>query len=172
MTRQLVHSRNSFASPGYGQLVEVRVSVTTRDWLLAIPPQSAAIVEVAESQVPTQPLCCTVPKSRIALTCGARSRNRLSKGAQATRVVRRLRAYGVPEERIPHTGFPPHSLLGGPQLPTLRATLATRLARLDPEDTFRSHYKDEVHHFLGALPTEAPGATHLVFAVGGAGAQA
>jgi hypothetical protein len=93
--------------------------------------------------------------------------------APSMRVVRRLRAYGVPDTRITYTGFPlPHSLLGGPALPTLRAALATRLARLDPEGTFRAHYRDELHHFFGPLPSDSPGAPHLVFAVGGAGAQA
>lgn len=93
--------------------------------------------------------------------------------APSMRVVRRLRSYGVPDARITFTGFPlPHALLGGPELPVLRATLAARLVRLDPEGSFRAHYRDELHHFLGELPAHAAGAPHLVFAVGGAGAQA
>ena len=44
----------------------------------------------------------------------------------------RLRAYGVPDDRILLTGFPlPHGLVGGPELPILRRNLASRLVRLD-----------------------------------------
>jgi hypothetical protein len=91
--------------------------------------------------------------------------------APSGRVVRRLRAYGVPESHIELTGFPlPHSLVGGPDAPILRENLLARLARLDPMHTFRHAFAADLAH-LGALPeTNAP--PHLVFAVGGAGAQA
>lgn len=86
----------------------------------------------------------------------------------------RLRAYGVAEERIFTTGFPlPHELLGGPDLPVLKADLLARLARLDPRGKFLALYGSTVRHFLGALP-DAEGRTDpltIMFAVGGAGAQ-
>jgi hypothetical protein len=92
------------------------------------------------------------------------------------RAARRLRAYGVPPERIIFTGFPlPPELLGGRELAVLRSNLAARLARLDPRGAFRDEYGDEVRHFLGgvAVPAGAPtGAPLVTFAVGGAGAQA
>jgi hypothetical protein len=90
------------------------------------------------------------------------------------RAGRRLRAYGVPEERIRFTGFPlPPRLLGGPDLPALRRNLAARLVRLDPERTFRDYAGAEIAHFLGPLPAEEEGRPPLVvYAVGGAGAQA
>jgi hypothetical protein len=76
------------------------------------------------------------------------------------RAARRLRAYGVPPDRIHFTGFPlPPELLGGRELRVLRSNLAG----------------DEVRHFLGdvAVPAAGPAAPPLVtFAVGGAGAQA
>jgi len=90
--------------------------------------------------------------------------------APSGRVVRRLRAYGVPESNIELTGFPlPHALVGGPQGPVLRKNLLQRLARLDPTQTFRQAFAEDLEH-LGPLPTttEPP---HLVFAVGGSGAQ-
>ncbi len=100
--------------------------------------------------------------------------SRITYLAPAERVVRRLRAYGVLPERIKFTGFPlPIELLGGPNIPSLRKNLAARLVRLDPDGTFRSHYRQEVDHFLG--DTELPqigGAPLVTFAVGGAGAQA
>ncbi|NMC70288.1 MAG: hypothetical protein GYA57_09510 [Myxococcales bacterium] len=90
------------------------------------------------------------------------------------RAGRRLRSYGVPAERIRFTGFPlPHRLLGGRDLPVLRRTLARRLVRLDPDRTFRGYAGSEIAHFLGGLPEEEERrAPHVVFAVGGAGAQA
>jgi hypothetical protein len=91
--------------------------------------------------------------------------------APSGRVVRRLRAYGVRESQIELTGFPlPHSLVGGPEAPTLRKNLLQRLARLDPAQTFRQAFAADLEH-LGPLPeTNEP--PHLVFAVGGSGAQA
>jgi hypothetical protein len=92
--------------------------------------------------------------------------------APSTRVVRRLIAYGVPRERITLTGFPlPHELLGGPSLPTAKANLLRRLARLDGDGLFRRRFGDEVERAIGPLPA-ADGPPRVAFAVGGAGAQA
>ncbi|MDB4966612.1 MAG: hypothetical protein JWN44_2301 [Myxococcales bacterium] len=92
--------------------------------------------------------------------------------APSTRVVRRLMAYGVPQERITLTGFPlPHELLGGPSLPTARANLLRRLARLDVDGAFRRKFGEEVTRTVGAIP-EADAPPRITFAVGGAGAQA
>ncbi len=100
----------------------------------------------------------------------APARTRIRYCAPSTRVVERLQAYGVPRARITLTGFPlPLELLGGPALPALRANLAARLARLHgragvPADR------------TGQLPSPPAGAGQeaplVVFAVGGAGAQA
>lgn len=76
--------------------------------------------------------------------------------APSERAARRLVEYGVPAERVTCTGFPlPGELLGGPELPALRRNLERRLARLDPE-----------------LRSAGTGPVHLVYTVGGAGAQA
>lgn len=90
------------------------------------------------------------------------------------RAGRRLRSYGVPAHRITFTGFPlPHELVGGPRLGALTRNLAARLVRLDPSREFRRHYRGELQHFLGPLPAGEEGRPPLVvFAVGGAGAQA
>jgi hypothetical protein len=91
--------------------------------------------------------------------------------APSGRVVRRLRACGMPKEQVELTGFPlPHSLVGGPDASVLRSNLAARLARLDPERVFRQQFATDLESF-DAIP-EAGGPPHLVFAVGGAGAQA
>lgn len=90
------------------------------------------------------------------------------------RAVHRLRAYGVPWERIEFTGFPlPHELIGGPDLPVLVRNLAGRLVRLDPKGIFRDQTRGEIDHFLGDLPEDQEDRPPLVtFTVGGAGAQA
>lgn len=91
--------------------------------------------------------------------------------APSGRAVRRLRAYGVNPHSIELTGFPlPHSLVGGIEAPLLRRNLAARLARLDPKRVFRSQFAADLEA-LDVLP-DPGGPLHLVFAVGGAGAQA
>jgi hypothetical protein len=93
--------------------------------------------------------------------------------APSLRVRRRLRAYGVPEEQIVVTGYPlPHELVGGPEAGALRSNLRRRLTALDPRRAFLRECREEVSHFLGDLPDGPRIAPHLVFAVGGAGAQA
>jgi hypothetical protein len=79
----------------------------------------------------------------------------------------------VKVENVQVTGFPlPHSLLGGSELPAAKANLAARLVRLDPRGEFRRAYDAEVRAVLGELPALDDLVPHLVFAVGGAGAQA
>ena len=94
--------------------------------------------------------------------------------APTHQVIRRLRSYGVPAERITFTGFPlPHELVGGPELGTLTRNLAARLVRLDPAGEFRRELAEEIARFIGPLPESEAGVPPLlVFAVGGAGAQA
>lgn len=93
--------------------------------------------------------------------------------APSARAKRRLQAYGVPPANVTLTGFPlPVELLGGRDLSGLRGDLARRLVRLDPRGTFRSIHGDDLERVLGPLPTHSDQPLHLVFAVGGAGAQA
>lgn len=82
------------------------------------------------------------------------------------RVLRRLRAYGVPRANIECTGFPlPGELVGGADSAVARRNLAARLGRLDPEGVFRQ----QVKHDLPVVDDDRP--PLLTFAVGGAGAQ-
>jgi hypothetical protein len=93
--------------------------------------------------------------------------------APSGRVVRRLRAFGVAEDRISLTGFPlPHELVGGEDLVTLRRNLGPRLVRLDPKRRFREQCHQELAHFFADLGHAHEGEPPLLtFAVGGAGAQ-
>lgn len=100
------------------------------------------------------------------------SRGRITYLAPSLRVRRRLKAYGVPSRQIVVTGFPlPHELVGGVHATTLRANLRRRLSVLDPKGRFLHECREEVSHFLGPLPDKSEEPPHLVFAVGGAGAQ-
>jgi hypothetical protein len=90
--------------------------------------------------------------------------------AGSGRVVRRLRAYGVAQSQIELTGFPlPHALVGGPDAEVLLRNLRQRLVRLDPKGVFRQSFARDLEQ-LGPLP-EVDEPPHLVFAVGGSGAQ-
>ncbi len=90
------------------------------------------------------------------------------------RASRRLRSYGVPAQRIHFTGFPlPDELTGGRALGVLKGNLAARLARLDPGRVFFDGRRREVEATLGHPPAAERGRPPLlVFAIGGAGAQA
>ena len=101
------------------------------------------------------------------------SKSRIRYFAPSERAARRLLGYGVPDTRILLTGFPlPDELLGGPELGVARRHLARRLARLDRRGRFREALGDEAARRLGASPAPDGEPPLLVFAVGGAGAQA
>ena len=90
------------------------------------------------------------------------------------KAAQRLKAYGVPEERIFTTGFPLSSLLlGGKELKTLKADLGQRLFYLDPNSRFRQLYEKNVEYFLGHDNYRFLKNRQLTitYAVGGAGAQ-
>ncbi len=88
--------------------------------------------------------------------------------------MRRLKQYGVPDERIYMTGFPlPLELLGDESLHVLKSDLGQRLRYLDPIDRFWPLHDRSIVHFLGedncAFRKERT--LTITYAVGGAGAQ-
>ncbi len=94
--------------------------------------------------------------------------------APCGRAMRRLRQYGVPDERIFITGFTlPRANLGGPGMEVLKADMLARLGRLDPAARFTSVYGSLVNELLGARPEPSGWRERVTvtFAVGGAGAQ-
>jgi hypothetical protein len=95
--------------------------------------------------------------------------------APSPRVVRRLRAYGVREDRITLTGFPlpPDLTQGGEHgKDSIDARVARRIVRLDPEGSFCSLHAPLLERVLGKLPEAERGRPiEIMFAVGGAGAQ-
>ncbi len=105
--------------------------------------------------------------------------------APTPRVVRRLQSFGVPERNISLTGFPlPTLLTQTTSLTSPELRLVDRIARLDPRGVFRKLHGQELSLLDGVLRTRvdasgnaaggggSPGPVHLMFAVGGAGAQA
>ena len=94
--------------------------------------------------------------------------------APCGKAAQRLKAYGVPDERIHLTGFPlPTELLGDENLSVLKKDLAQRLFYLDPKGKFWARHGRNVEHFLGKENCVFRNERKLTitYAVGGAGAQ-
>lgn len=94
--------------------------------------------------------------------------------APCGKAAQRLKAYGVPEERIHLTGFPlPKELLGDENLSVLKKDLAQRLFYLDPKGKFWARHGRNVEYFLGKENCVFRNERKLTitYAVGGAGAQ-
>ncbi len=94
--------------------------------------------------------------------------------APCGRAVKRLKTYGVPDERIFLTGFPlPLEVLGDKNLSTLKKDFAQRLYYLDPENRFWPLHHVNVQYFLGKgnCRFKKERLLTLTYAVGGAGAQ-
>lgn len=87
--------------------------------------------------------------------------------APTARAQKRLMLYGVPEDRVFLTGFP----LPAENVSPVRDDLARRIAVLDPRGEFRAKYRQFLASELGPIPSLDRPLT-IVFAVGGAGAQA
>ena len=116
---------------------------------------------------------CDADLNRVWVASDAK-RSRIQYFAPCGRVMRRLRQYGVPDERIFITGFTlPRENIGGPGMETLKADLLARLGRLDPQGRFTSVYGATVRELLGSRPEPSGGRQRVTvaFAVGGAGAQ-
>ncbi|GAI08716.1 unnamed protein product, partial [marine sediment metagenome] len=96
--------------------------------------------------------------------------------APTTRVVERLKLYGVKSENIFLTGYPlPKENIGtGPPaggLEILKEDLRYRLFNLDPQKRYFEKYKILIAESLGKLPEKANHPLTIMFSVGGAGAQ-
>jgi hypothetical protein len=93
--------------------------------------------------------------------------------APCGKAAQRLKAYGVPDERIFITGFPlPIELLGDENLSVLKSNLGKRLRRLDPQNIFWQRHGVNVEYFLGQenCIKNAESRLTITYAVGGAGA--
>lgn len=122
---------------------------------------------------PVYCVICDADLNRVWVASKAKE-SRIRYFAPCGRVMRRLRQYGVPDDRIFITGFTlPRENIGGPGMETLKTDLLHRLGRLDPEGRFTTVYGSTVQELLGARPEPSGGKARVTvtFAVGGAGAQ-
>ena len=100
--------------------------------------------------------------------------SRIEYFAPTGRAAKRLKDYGVPEQRIHLTGFPlPPEILGNENLDILKHDLGQRLHYLDPSNRFWPIHKQNLLYFLGEENCKFKNERilTLTFAVGGAGAQ-
>lgn len=89
-----------------------------------------------------------------------------------TRVVERLKLYGIKEENIFLTGYPlPKDNIGTQDLEILKNDLSHRILNLDPKKKYFQQYSPLIKKYLGSLPEKSNHLLTLMFAVGGAGAQ-
>jgi hypothetical protein len=122
---------------------------------------------------PNYSVICDADLNRVWVASKAKE-SRIRYFAPCGRAMRRLKQYGVPDDRIFITGFTlPRENIGGPEMTTLKADLLARLGRLDPEGRFSSVYGSTVGELLGARPEISHGKERVtvLFAIGGAGAQ-
>ena len=116
---------------------------------------------------------CDADINRVWVASKAKE-SRIQYFAPCGRVMRRLRQYGVPDDRIFITGFTlPRENVGGRGMETLKADLLARLGRVDPQGRFTAVFGSTVRELLGAGPEPSGGTERVTvtFAVGGAGAQ-
>lgn len=100
------------------------------------------------------------------------AQSRIKYFASTTRVVERLKLYGVKSENIFLTGFPlPLENIGSENLEVLKEDLSYRLLNLDPKKTYFKQHKGLLEKHLGKLPEKSNHPLTIMFAVGGAGAQ-
>ncbi|MFH1582241.1 MAG: hypothetical protein ABIA08_00585 [bacterium] len=89
------------------------------------------------------------------------------------RVVERLKLYGVKPKNIFLTGYPlPLENIGTKKMEVLKMDIKNRLANLDVNKKYSDYYEPLIKSYLGNLPKRPNHPLTVMFAVGGAGAQA
>jgi hypothetical protein len=134
---------------------------------------AAAIAAELLTDLPVYCIICDADINRVWVADKPRE-SRIIYFAPCGNALRRLKEYGVPDERIFLTGFPLPEENIGKDMSILRSDLAKRLIRLDPTKRFRTIHGVELKHYLGDFwdPEANTGPITLTYAVGGAGAQA
>ncbi len=134
---------------------------------------AAAIAAEEHTDLPVYCIICDADINRV-WVAERPQKSRIVYFAPCGHAMRRLKEYGVPDERIFLTGFPlPEENIGGADMSILKHDLAQRLIRLDPTKRFRTIHGQEAGHYLGGCwdPSAPAGPLTLTYAVGGAGAQ-
>jgi hypothetical protein len=93
--------------------------------------------------------------------------------ASCEHTVKRLKQYGVPDDKVILTGFPlPKENLGGEDLSVLKKDVGNRLPNLDPGGKYIIPYKSTIKEKLGKnYKTKSNHKLTITFITGGAGAQ-
>jgi hypothetical protein len=131
---------------------------------------------IAAEQLTNLPVFCIICDADINRVWVAEKpkQSRIVYFAPCGNAMRRLKEYGVPDERIFMTGFPlPMENIGENNMEILRHDMAKRLIRLDPTNRFRIIHGEEARHYLGEFwdPEFSTSPLTITYAVGGAGAQ-
>ncbi|MFA7256337.1 MAG: hypothetical protein WC047_02015 [Kiritimatiellales bacterium] len=166
-----VHLMNRLIRKGIGQ--ELIEKMRTKPLPLVT---SFMLPAVAADLAGYEPVYCIICDAEISRAWVAKNpaASRICYFVPCGRAMKRLKSYGVPDERIFLTGFPmPLEVLGNRDLDVLRADMAQRLLYLDPACRFWPLHGLNVAHFLGkenCCPKQERVLT-ITYAVGGAGAQ-
>ncbi len=134
---------------------------------------AAAIAAEELTDLPIYCIICDADINRV-WVAEKPQESRIIYFAPCGNAMRRLKEYGVADERIFLSGFPLPLENIGNDMEIIRSDLAKRLIRLDPTKRFRKIHGEEVRHYLGDKwnPNAEAGPLTLTYAVGGAGAQA
>lgn len=130
---------------------------------------------IAVEELTDLPVYCIICDSDINRVWVAQNpkKSRIVYFTPCGRAMRRLKQYGVPDERIFITGFPlPLENIGDETMDILRSDLIKRLGRLDPTGRFNIIHGEEVRHYLlNNIEHCKDQPLTITYAVGGAGAQ-
>jgi len=134
---------------------------------------AAAIAAEELTDLPVYCIICDTDINRVWVAKDPK-KSRIVYFAPCGRAARRLKQYGVPDERILLTGFPLPQENIGPEMCILCYDLTERLTLLDPTHRFRDIHGEGVKYYLKcgeALEREPTRPVSITYAVGGAGAQ-
>lgn len=134
---------------------------------------AVALAVEEHTDLPVYCIICDTDINRVWVSENPK-KSRIIYLAPCSRAMKRLKQYGVPDERIYITGFPlPQENLGGPNMNILKQDLSNRLIRLDPSHRFRNTHGEEAKYYLGEYwhPEKDDSSFTVTFSIGGAGAQ-
>jgi len=166
-----VKSLSTLINRGMGKGMGIKLN--TKDLPVVTSFYAAAIAAERLTNLPVYCIICDADINRVWVSEKPKE-SRIIYFAPCGNAMRRLKEYGVPDERIFLTGFPLPMENIGKNMDIIRHDLSKRLIRLDPTRRFRIIHGEEVKHYLGDKwnPEAKAGPITLTYSVGGAGAQA
>ncbi len=166
-----VKSLYTLINRGMGKGLSARLSTARLPVVTSF--YAAAIAAEELTDLPVYCIICDADINRV-WVAERPHQSRIIYFAPCGNAMRRLKEYGVPDERIFLTGFPLPQENIGKNMDILRSDLSKRLIRLDPTRRFRIIHGEEVRFYLGDSwnPDAQENPITITYAVGGAGAQA